>query len=147
MADDAWLPSCSLSFPELDPLVFSPPSPSPPSLFISFSTGRLIGPALLLALLPPDWLEGLWSKEGLAESSPRAFPPMAVLALLLWEEAAGGLLEPGLGPHWVSVLCSRPRWPSLGLGWWWCCWGPCCWGWGWPVCWEGDGADDWEEEE
>lgn len=76
-------PSCSLSFPKpwLD---FSPPSTSPPSLFISFSTGFLMGPALLLALLPPVWLEGLWSDGVLEESSPprELFPPPALLALL-----------------------------------------------------------------
>lgn len=76
-----WPPSFSLSFPKL---AFSPPSASPPSLFISFSTGFLMGPARLLALLPPVWLEGLWSDGVLEESSPpRAlFPPPALLALL-----------------------------------------------------------------
>lgn len=73
-----WPPS--FSFPKL---VFSPPSASPPSLLISFSTGFLMGPALLLALLPPDWWEGLWSDGVLEESSPprELFPP-PVLALL-----------------------------------------------------------------
>lgn len=77
-----WPPSCSLSFPK-PWLVFSPPSTSP-SLFISFSTGFLMGPALLLALLPPVWLEGLWSNGVLEESSPprELLPPPALLALL-----------------------------------------------------------------
>ncbi len=74
-----WPPSCSLSFPK-PTLVFSP-STSPPSFFISFSTGFLMGPALLL---PPIWLEGLWSDGVLEESSPprELFPPPALLALL-----------------------------------------------------------------
>lgn len=78
-----WPPSCSLSFPK-PTLVFSPPSTSPPSLFISFSTGFLMGPALLLGLLPPVWLEGLWSDGVLEESSPprELFPPPGLLALL-----------------------------------------------------------------
>lgn len=78
-----WPPSCSLSFPK-PTLVFSPPSASPPSLFISFSTGFLIGPALLLGLPPPVWLEGLWSRAVLEESSPprELFPPPALLPLL-----------------------------------------------------------------
>lgn len=76
-------PSCSLSFPKPGP-VFSPPSASPPSLFISFSTGFLMGPALLLVFPPPVWLEGLWSDAALEESSPPRglFPPPALLALL-----------------------------------------------------------------
>lgn len=74
--EEGWAPSWSFSFP---PLVFSPPSTSPPSLFISFSTGFLMGPALLLVLLV--WLEGLWSDALLEESSPARewFPPPALL--------------------------------------------------------------------
>lgn len=81
---EGWPPSCSLSFPK-PPLDFSPPSTSPPSLFISFSTGFLIGPALLLALLPAVWLEGLWSDTVLEESSPprELFPLPALLLALL----------------------------------------------------------------
>lgn len=114
-----WPPSCSLSFPK-PALVFSP-SASPPSLFISFSTGFLMGPALLLALLPPVWLEGLWSDAVLEESSPprELFPPPA-LFLRPCEDPPPVLLLPGRGPHWVSVLCSRPPlWFDFG-------WGCCC---------------------
>lgn len=101
-----WPPSCSLSFP-----CFSPPSTSPPSLFISFSRGFLIGPALLLGLLPPVWFEGLWSNGAAEESSPpRGLPPPppALWPLLPWEDPPPILLLPGRGPHCVSVLCSRP---------------------------------------
>lgn len=96
-----WPPSCSFSLPCL-----SPPSTSTPSLFISFSRGFLIGPALLLGLLPPVWLEGLWS-DGVLEGSSPLTPP-ALLPLLPWEDPPPMLLLPGRGPHCVSVLCSRP---------------------------------------
>lgn len=110
--------SCSISFPALG---FSGPSPSAPSRFISFCTGRLIGPALLLPLtLPPDWPGTLWSASMLDKSSPpRVLPlttPALLLALRLWEDEVPPvlLLFPGRGPHWVSVLCSRPLWLFLG---------------------------------
>lgn len=110
-------PSCSLSLPEL----FFSPSLSPP-LFMSFNTGFLMGPALLLALPPPGWLDALWSDDILVESSPprELLPPAPILlALRPCEELPPVLLLLGRGPHWVSVLCSRP--PLWLTFWWGCC--------------------------